>query len=61
MVSARNETDLREEEKWNCDDSLAIIKGVRADGDEGQVAGRVREGGTRPREAQHVLRGENIK
>lgn len=61
MVSARNETDLREEEKWNCDDSLAIIKGVRADGDEGQLTGRVGEGGTRPGQGQHVLRGENVR
>lgn len=43
-----------------CHDSLAIIEGILAEGDEGQVTSRVGEWCTWPRQAQHVLRGENI-
>ena len=42
-------------------DSLAIVEGVPADSDEGQVTGWVGNGGTRPGQGQHVLRGEDMR
>ena len=47
--------------KLDLHDSLAIIEGVLADSDEGQITVRVRYGGTRPGQGQHVLRGENMR